>query len=227
MAESSSDGELVGAAAGVSLEKQWVVKTSGSKKTWVPTIKKEGDISFIRLDKFDRSFVYFCLGEAMDLGRGKSGNVQAFDELMSVRKTESIKAVEAVLFAGEQPGRTKKRKVREEDKELLSKPWVEIALPVFEHDGQTYGPLSAKAVWGVSDPRLWLEFRADILQYMRGLVREGHSAGRPGRTRARARPKAGDIAKKRSPKRSPKKRASPKKRVWRQEAPDSIAQQPE
>ena len=54
-----------------SLSKECVVKHG--KFTWVPTQKVEQEIVWFCINKWDRHFVRFCTGKALDLRSSKSG----------------------------------------------------------------------------------------------------------------------------------------------------------
>lgn len=68
-ASSESEQEPAPAAPVMIIEKRWVIKTRAkSMKWWVACARDDSQgRAYIKLSKFDRSFVYFCLGRGMDL----------------------------------------------------------------------------------------------------------------------------------------------------------------
>ena len=164
------------------IQKRWVVRSKGKRnKWWVASTKDsaEGD-PFIRLSKFDRSFVYFCLGKGMDLGAKVSANVKPFDDLLAKRKAASVQAVLSAL-EGSSDGNTKKRKVREEDRHLC-KDYVNIELEeVKVNDCKILGGHSARVLWGLDSSTLWLELTKTNMEYMKELIRGSQDEG--GKTR--------------------------------------------
>ena len=41
---------------------------------------------------------------------------------------------------------------------MLATPWVQVDLPEVNHNDNTWGPLTAKVLWGLRSPEIWLEF---------------------------------------------------------------------
>ena len=191
----------------ISLSKCWVVKARGCKKVWLPDIMEKGGKQFIRIGKFCRHFCMFCLGVSMDMRQGKqqSANTASFDQILSLRRDASVKAVEDCLAEAEEgdhpEGRAKKKRVvKKEDQDMLSDPWVIVRAPEVEYEGRMYGPLSMKVIWSLHDPELWIEMNQENLAYLRAMVRADRASEKHGRTRVVKRKSRS------SPKRSPKKK---------------------
>eukprot|EP00434_Breviolum_minutum_P030600 symbB.v1.2.027060.t2/scaffold2750.1/size124631/5 len=195
------DGEPV-----MTLTKTWVVRVKGSNKTWVPEILDKFGLLFIRLQKFDRQLTQFVLEKSMDMRAGKniSCNTKSFDDLLELRRKASIEAVEAALRCQDpdaekdQAKKSKRRVVREEDKDFLDSPWVFLELPQIQvSDGTTMGPHTCKVLFGLREPDIWMEFGAINLLYFKTMILKDHQEGQFGRTRVVKRKRG-------SPKRSPR-----------------------
>ena len=173
--------------------------TSGTVK-WYPEIDTQGGVDFVRLSKFDRHFVKFCLQRPMDLSRGvgRSANSTLFEDLLSLRKTASVASVSAQMEMPETEvddaaAMTKRRKKRVRDEDVcLVDPVVTIWLTELEFKGETFPSREVKVLFGVKSKALWMELSHDNLTYMRALVQKGE-----GQAPAR------------------KKRSSPKKKLRR------------
>ena len=105
---------------------------SGTVK-WYPEIDTQGGVDFVRLSKFDRHFVRFCVQRPMDLSRGvgRSANSTLFEDLLALRKAASVASVSAQMEMPEadQPmSQRRKKRVRDEDVCLVD-PVVKILLP--------------------------------------------------------------------------------------------------
>ena len=208
----SSDSEPT-ENANVTLTKAWVIKFSGMKKPWLPDVMEHCHRPFIRLAKFDRNLTYFVLGKGMDLrkGKGESCNTKSFDHMLDLRRDASVRAVEDVLDSsmGETETHTvhrkkaKKRIVKENDKDMLATPWVNITLPRIEQNGQCWGPIVVKCLWSIKDPDIWVEFQSATLEYIKAMIQSSRDEGKTGRTKKGARKGKG------SPKKSPKKKHPP------------------
>ena len=173
--------------------------TSGTVK-WYPEIDTQGGVDFVRLSKFDRHFVKFCLQRPMDLSRGvgRSANSTLFEDLLSLRKTASVTSVSAQMEMPETEvddaaAMTKRRKKRVRDEDVcLVDPVVTIWLPELEFKGETFPSREVKVLFGVKSKALWMELSHDNLTYTRAWVQKGE-----GQAPAR------------------KKRSSPKKKLRR------------
>lgn len=169
----------------VTISREYVV-TLTSTKRWVTTTTEKQGTTFIKLEKFDRPFIFFCLGEAMNTSRKtgvkthRSANVPQFNDLLEQRKVASENAAELALAGSTEPGK-KKRKIREEDVHICE-PVVSITLPAVNG----LPAASCKVLWAVSSHALWVELNAPNLEHIKALVK----AGQPQMTiRKRASPK--------------------------------------
>lgn len=161
------------------IERRWVVRTpsKGRGKYWVANTKDDGQgRPYIKLQKFDRSFVWFCLRKGLKVGENEcSANVSKFDELIARRKAASIAAVHRALEseADENPDKkVKKRKIREEDSSLVDD-HVVIELDEIQVGSKQMGGFGARVLWGLDSSTLWLELTETNLEYMRQLISQG------------------------------------------------------
>ena len=182
----------------MTIAQKWVIKCCDNRRSkfWVANTKDDSHgRPYIKLSKFDRSFVYFCLGKGMDLESQRSANVQGFDALMQRRKAASVQAVHRALETENSQG--KKRKVRDEDKELVDD-HVTIELDeLTTNDGRVCGGFGARVLWGLDSSTLWLELTEANMEFMRVMVRAGQSD--------RGKTKSKNTAAKGKPKPSPKR----------------------
>ena len=154
--------------------------TSGTVK-WYPEIDTQGGVDFVRLSKFDRHFVKFCLQRPMDLSRGvgRSANSTLFEDLLSLRKTASVASVSAQMEMPETEvddaaAMTKRRKKRVRDEDVcLVDPVATIWLPELEFKGETFPSREVKVLFGVKSKALWMELSHDNLTYTRAWVQKG------------------------------------------------------
>ena len=103
----SSDGSQIRSSASFSLEKRWVIFSKGQK--WVPQCKQDShQRDYIQVGKFDRSFVKFCLGKGMVVGK-RSANVPAFDKLLENRKAASRQSMRTPRTTARRRGRFAQR----------------------------------------------------------------------------------------------------------------------
>ena len=160
----------------MTIAQKWVIKCGDNRRSKFCVANTKDDSHgrpYIKLSKFDRSFVYFCLGKGMDLEHQRSANVQGFDALMQRRKAASVQAVHRALETEHSQG--KKRKVREEDKELVDD-HVTIELDeLTANDGRICGGYGARVLWGLDSSTLWLELTEANMDFMRAMVRAGQS----------------------------------------------------
>lgn len=193
-ASSESEQEPAPAAPVMIIEKRWVIKTRAkSMKWWVACTRDDSQgRAYIKLSKFDRSFVYFCLGRGMDLNRSVSANTAGFDTLLQKRKAASVQAVHKALETDETSSQSKKRRVREDDRSLCSSDWVTIELDeVQTENGESVGGFGARVLWGLDSSTLYIELTEPNLSYMRELVKSGQqSKGKTRSTAAKSAPKA-------------------------------------
>ena len=184
----------------VTLEHEWTIRTNFHKKCW--TLKQSNvteikNMKFIRLSKWDRNFVFFCTGKGLQMAKCQttSCNVAAFDFLVQARKQVSLEVVKTFL---EEEGI--KRKPREKDRDLLTRPYVKVMMPAFDWDAGVVGPLEGNMLWSMKASDLWIEFRSETWLYLRQMVLKGLQEQECGKSKRIAKSKS-----KVSPKKSPKK----------------------
>ena len=196
-----SDAEL-DTGPGFKLESHWAIVHK--MDTWYPDVVTRSGDNFIKLSKFDRHFVKFCLQKPMDLskGVGRSANSTLFDKLLELRKRASEESARQQMEMPESGGDTasavpkrKAKRVRVEDGCLVD-PRVTIQLPDLETKTEYFMSRPAKALWGVTSKELWLELNEPNLHYMKALVQHGAGHQQPRKKKE----------KKGSPKKSPRKR---------------------
>ena len=203
------------------LEQKWVVTWSSEK--WVLETKADkGGRDYLKVFKFDRSLVKFCLQKPMVVGQ-RSGNVAMMDKLLEMRKAASVQAVHE---AKEEDHNKRKRKVRNEDASLVED-YVTIELDEIDYNGKRLGGYGARCLWGLDKSVLWIELCRANLEYLRGIIAMGQDDH--GRTiAAPSFPKVASPKKKQSPKKSPSKQLrrlramsqSPRKSEGSKEASD-------
>ncbi|CAJ1382602.1 unnamed protein product [Effrenium voratum] len=192
---SPSDGESGDEQVAVKIEQKWAVTSSGSR-TWLPTTVEKAGAPFVKLAKFDRGFVKFCLNKTMSStskkGDGhRNANVPHFDAMLGLRKEASVLAASAALEMEDslpedsKAVRRKKRKVREEDAHLVS-PIVTIQTPQLEWKGVTHESRGMRVLWGLTSKNLWIELTVENMSFMKNLVASGQKQLKP---RKRASPK--------------------------------------
>ena len=178
----------------ITLNREWTIKVSGSKRVWSPDIQEKNELKFMRIHKFCRSLTYFCLGKGLDMRAGKqrSCNTKSFDELLELRRAACQKAVIAAkmfqqdgVVDEDEKKKASKYQVKEEDKDMLAQPFVTIDVPTKTYHGRTFGPLSVRVLYGIKDPDLWIEFHQDTLLWLRAAFSADHAQGNSGRTRVK------------------------------------------
>ena len=172
------------------VKEAWVIRV-GSKNVWLPTTHRCDGRIFMKLSKFDRGFVKFCLKKSMNLttrkgdGQHRSANVAGFEKLLSLRTAASKAAASAAMEMQEDGQKGKKRKVRDSDRHLVDGV-VEIQAPEIEWSDNVYGGFTMHVLWGLQSKDLWAELTIQNLHYLRAVVASGQSELKP---RKRASPK--------------------------------------
>ena len=164
------------------IEQCWVIKDR--KRTWVPTTVMKLNEPYIKLSKFDRGFVHFCLSKPMS-STSKHGqepanaNTPAFDNLVNMRVAASVKAAQEQMEMEEsQVGdsvatKQRKRKVREQDCAIVN-PVVMVQLPPLEWKGRFYEGREVKLLWGMKSKDVWLHLNVVNLSYIRAMIASEH-----------------------------------------------------
>jgi hypothetical protein len=127
--------------------------------TWVPEVQSVNDSDFISLNKWDRSFVHFSTGHALDFRAHakKSANTEFFDRLLRAQRKASADAVASVLRDAEDPledeGEPRRKRKRQQvfsmkvlqDSELLGPATVNINID--GHSMTVLCKLRSKSLW--------------------------------------------------------------------------------
>ena len=163
-----------------------LVVTNDFKSNWVPETQDVDNATFMRLCKWDRCFVMFCTGKALQFSGGprQDVNVGFFEKLQRIRTTAVNAAVAAVLEADTEDGAKKRkrtRKARLSDRVLVP-PIINIMGPAL-HDatGLVHEALPMRVLFGIKNHDLWIEATPQNLEYMRHGVLSAMSAAQTGR----------------------------------------------
>ena len=183
--DSQSTMELDNPDPQVTLTQEWSIRCNFQKKLWSVQDKDLQEVQgmrFVRISKWDRQFVFFATGKGLSMKNVQlaSANVKPFDHLVALRKMTSLQVAKEML---EKEGQ--KRKVREEDKDLLEHRFVSVTCPAFDFEGQVEGPLQANMLWSIKSSDLWVEFSSQNFLYLRKMVQKGLADRDHGRTRAK------------------------------------------
>lgn len=202
------DSEMEGRDESFSIERHFCIVHQGNK--WYPEVKQQGNKNFVKLAKWDRSFVKFSLGMPMDLSKGvaRSANSTLFEDLLTLRRNASVSSVTQQLEPSQmetEPDQNhakkrKKTKVRDGDKCLVD-PVITIKLPELEHNGEWYPSRPALVLFGVQSKELWMELNHENLSYMKCLVKKGEGQVKPRKSKSSPKKKT-KSPKKKSPKKS-------------------------
>jgi len=209
--DSQSTMELDNPDPQVTLTQEWSIRCNFQKKLWSVQDKDLQEVQgmrFVRISKWDRQFVFFATGKGLSMKNVQlaSANVKPFDHLVALRKMTSLQVAKEML---EKEGQ--KRKVREEDKDLLEHRFVSVTCPAFDFEGQVEGPLQANMLWSIKSSDLWVEFSSQNFLYLRKMVQKGLADRDHGRTRAKKQVFHAKSPKKASPTKAAKSKSSPTK----------------
>ena len=160
--------------------RQAVVCEFGNHK-WVLDVKVVNGVEFVGLSKWDRHFVQFSTGEALDFrSSNKSANKQFFDELLQSKKLASTAAIKKTLEDSarndeviEADARRRKRKLSFSmstlrASEVLGPPFVDIN--VRGHSMRVLCELKTNV--------LWMELTHANMEFVRKGMHESDQAGR-------------------------------------------------
>ncbi|CAK9088740.1 Putative mitochondrial protein, partial [Durusdinium trenchii] len=161
--------------------------TTYNDKKWKwtePDIITKNGLHYIKISKWDRNFVRFATGRPLDLRdyRSSGANAKVLDDIVTKRNSASKQAIEQELAlladdANEDQAQKLKRKVRPEDGDLLTTPFVSVDLPEFEHEGKLYGPLFPKILWAITGASFYIEAIEQNLLYIKHAVMLGLETG--------------------------------------------------
>jgi hypothetical protein len=161
--------------------RQAVVCEFGKTK-WILNVQVKNDISFVCLEKWDRNFVHFAMGEALDFRADKkrSANKVFFDEMVQARKQASIEAIKKVLTETDEDqqvvdadAKQKKRKVHHTiatiaASEMLGPAYVDIHVR-----GHTM-----KVLCSVKSNAIWMELNEQNMEFVRSSMVNSEGTGR-------------------------------------------------
>ena len=151
------------------------------KTKWVLDVKVVNDIEFVCLEKWDRHFVQFSTGEALDFRNieHKSANKRFFDELLAARKAASVEAIKKALEepttdeAVESDAKKRKRKAHYSMSTLnaslvLGPPIVDIVVRGY----------SMRVLCELKSTVLWMELIHANMDFVRKGIQDSDRAGR-------------------------------------------------
>jgi hypothetical protein len=160
--------------------------------TWVPEIQTVNDVNFIGLSKWDRSFVHFSTGRALDFRAHarKSANTEFFDRLFRAQRKASAAAIASALTADEdgdkdsaEPARKRRRPHTYPMKVLISSEMLGPPTVTIDIDGHTFSVLCK-----LRSKSLWMELTESNLSFIRAGTLE--SIDKSGRSWGRAQSQA-------------------------------------
>ena len=154
-----------------------VLRTKRSEKCWVPTQKLLHGSSWLQFSKWDRGFVRFVQGQALNLKSNQGGgtcNVAFLDDLKKRRQEECdqllAKALEDPAEGVEEGQPRKKRKLAKAKAEVTGK------------DGAvTPGREMRMLTESIDEAKFWVELTASNLEYIKAAClasESGHSRPR-------------------------------------------------
>ena len=142
---------------------------SFQKKLWLPSEKQVNGVSFVKLEKWDRSLVKLLTGNSLDLRKSRAGGSLAsdpWDELVQARQdTANRLLTEAKTSSAEGDAQPPSKKV----KQVKATPKQMILLPEVVHV-MVRGRRLAMLLDGLGTQKLWLEATADNLQWLQATL---------------------------------------------------------
>jgi len=170
-----------------------VVEWGEDGHTWCPETKELGGVHYCTLQKWDRKFIRFAKDAALDLQKCPDYNIGIVDELCRLRNHACDKAL--AEMAAESGGGEKKRKSGYQRKanvgDLTFLPsHVEIIMPTITlDDGSSVGgfPVSVLSE-GIRSATLFIDMRADVLEYIRHATAHRTTPGRCWKKKIRSNP---------------------------------------
>lgn len=151
---------------------------------WCPEVKELGGVHYCKLLKWDRKFIRFAKDAALDLGKCNDYNIGIFDDLCRLRNHACDSALAAMSAdADDKAGGKRKskyqRKANVGDLTFLPS-HVEITMPtIILADGSSVGgfPVSVLSD-GLRSATLFIDMRADVLDYIRHATSHRTTPGR-------------------------------------------------
>ena len=156
-------------------------------KGWVPQTSEVDGRHFVRISKWDRCFVKFCIGAGLSFsGNGEQSINVAFLEGLQCLLTESANAAVRQAFKANVDDETTQkkkrvRKARAPDQDVASKVLV-INAPELFHEEEVMPSRQLMVLRGVKNHDLWVELTVDNLEYIKFGVLAGLDSMQCGRS---------------------------------------------
>lgn len=160
-----------------------VVVSNDFKSNWVPETQEVEGVFFMKVSKWDRSFVRFCTGQALQFSGGPRQDVNvSFLEVIQRLRTSAVDAAVKRVFDDEAGARKTKRvrKARLSDRDLVP-PVLSMQCPEIRRGDLLVPSLHIQVLFGVKNSDLWVEASAPVLEYLRHGVLASLDADQSGR----------------------------------------------
>ncbi|CAE7255754.1 GIP [Symbiodinium sp. CCMP2592] len=164
----------------IAVYKATCITGPGLKNPWLPSVQTVAGVEFLKLSKWDREFVQFCTGRALNLHQAgvkpvHSINVEFFRDLAELRVQACNAAVRKVIIeACEAENKEKPAKIRlaQQQDEFLVGSSVSVEVPAIHDSDQAVieEPRSLRLLWAIRGD-LWMELTEGNLRYVRKAVR--------------------------------------------------------
>jgi hypothetical protein len=146
-----------------------VVVSNDFKSNWVPETQEVEGMFFMKVSKWDRSFVRFCTGQALLFSGGSRQdiNVSFLELLQRLRTTVVDEAVKRVL--DDEAGARKAKRVRKarlSDRDLVPQV-LSIQCPDVRRGDLLVPATHIQVLFGVKNSDLWVEATAPVLEDLR------------------------------------------------------------
>ena len=142
-------------------------------KAWVPETTCVDGKHFVRINKWDRPFVKYCLGAGLVFGSSKqSVNVAFMEQLQRLRTKAADAAVKEAYSATAQDDNSnsskklQKRKAKACDAEVAPKV-LHITAPEFRRAEDVIASRPLAVLYGVKTHDLWVELTVENLEFLR------------------------------------------------------------
>ena len=181
---------MMSPAMDVEVKKVFVIE-SKAMSDWRPETKEVDDITFFKVNKWDRKLTLFVTEKGLMFAKknGKTAvnNISCGFFTYLKKKRESAFKLDlerAVAHEGdddeEQPAKKrrklKQRRLRDSDSALCS-PYLEIELKEYDYNGIEVRPLRVKMLFGVRSEAFWIELSSDVLKYIKIAILSSKNTG--------------------------------------------------
>jgi len=160
-----------------------VVVSNDFKSNWVPETQEVEGMFFMKVSKWDRSFVRFCTGQALLFSGGSRQDINdSFLEMLQRLRTSVVDEAVKRVFVDEAGARKAKRvrKARESDRDFVP-PVLSIQCPDIMRGDLLVPSMLIKVLFGEKNSDLWVETSAPVLEYLRHGVLASMDADQSGR----------------------------------------------